>query len=152
ESRIIRLGYGPDEIYTRSAQRSQKLWRDFFQQTSTAHLFRQTGVLWLAHESDNYCEATLSTLEKSGANCERLTRDDLSNRYPQLDLGSVYWGILEPDAGILMARQAVQSVCTAAQAEGVTYVQQAVISPQSTKRLDSLSTTSGESINAAKFV
>jgi sarcosine oxidase len=152
ESRIIRFGYGPDEIYTRSAQRSLKVWREFFQQTSIPHLFRQTGVLWLANETDQYCEATLSTLLKIGSSCERLTRDDLSSRYPQLELGSVHWGILEPDAGILMARQAVQSLCTAAQAEGVTYVQQAAISPQSTKRLDSLSTTSGERIHAAKFV
>ncbi|HET9479002.1 MAG TPA: FAD-dependent oxidoreductase, partial [Pyrinomonadaceae bacterium] len=30
ESRIMRLGYGPDEIYTRSAQRSLKRWQDFF--------------------------------------------------------------------------------------------------------------------------
>jgi monomeric sarcosine oxidase len=152
ESRIIRLGYGPDEVYTRSAQRSLKLWLEFFHQTSTTRLFRQTGVLWLAHETDHYCEATLSTLQKIGANCERFTHDDLSNRYPQLELGSVHWGILEPDAGILMARQAVQAVCTAAQAEGVTYVQQAVISPQPTKLLDSLATTSSESIHAAKFI
>lgn len=152
ESRIIRLGYGPDEIYTRSAQRSLKLWREFFQQTSTARLFRRTGVLWLGHETDHYCEATLSTLQKVGANCARLTRDDLTNRYPQLELGSVHWGVLEPDAGILMARQAVQAVCSAAQAEGATYVQQAVIWPQPAKQLDSLSTTSGESIHAAKFV
>jgi monomeric sarcosine oxidase len=152
ESRIIRLGYGPDEIYTRSAQRSLKLWREFFQQTSTADLFRQTGVLWLANETDHYCEATLSTLQKSGANCERLTRDDLSSRYPQLEPGSVHWGILEPDAGILMARQAVQAVCAVAQTEGVTYIQQAALSPQSANQLDFLSTTSGESIHAGKFV
>jgi sarcosine oxidase len=152
ESRIIRFGYGPDEIYTRSAERSLKLWREFFQQTSTTRLFRQTGVLWLAHETDHYCEATLSTLQKIGSNCERLTRDDLSSRYPQLELDSVHWGILEPDAGVLMARQAVQAVCTAAQAEGVTYVQQAVISPQSANQLNSLSTTSGESIHAGKFI
>ena len=30
ESRIIRLGYGPDEIYTRSAQRSLELWQQLF--------------------------------------------------------------------------------------------------------------------------
>jgi glycine/D-amino acid oxidase-like deaminating enzyme len=30
ESRIMRLGYGPDEIYTRSAQRSLLLWQEFF--------------------------------------------------------------------------------------------------------------------------
>src|SRR5258705_13173959 len=30
ESRIIRMSYGPDELYTRSAVRSLKLWHDLF--------------------------------------------------------------------------------------------------------------------------
>src|SRR5215211_5205340 len=62
ESRIMRLGYGPDEIYTRSAQRSFQLWQEFFTQYQTATpLFHRTGVLWLARERDPYCEATLNT-------------------------------------------------------------------------------------------
>jgi len=151
ESRIIRLGYGPDELYTRSSQRSFPLWRELFDQTAR-NLFRQTGVLWLAHETDSYCEATLSTLKTVGANYERLTREDLLNRYPQIELGPSSWGILEPDAGVLMARQAVQAVCTAAQDEGVTYRQQAVTPPAAAKRLEYLSTVSGDQIHAEKFV
>jgi glycine/D-amino acid oxidase-like deaminating enzyme len=30
ESRIIRLGYGPDEIYSRSSQRSFTFWEQLF--------------------------------------------------------------------------------------------------------------------------
>jgi monomeric sarcosine oxidase len=153
ESRIIRLGYGPDEIYTRSAQRSFHLWREFFQQApSSNHLFRQTGVLWLASERDAYSEATLSILKTVGATFERLTHDDLTKRYSQLEIDSAHWGILEPDAGILMARQAVQLVCAAAETEGVTYLQQAVTSPSPAKKLESLTTTSGEQIYASQFV
>ena len=151
ESRIIRLGYGPDELYTRSSQRSFPLWRELFEQTGR-RLFRQTGVLWLAHETDSYCEATLSTLKTVGANYERLTREDLTNRYPQLELAATTWGILEPDAGVLMARQAVQAVCAAAQAEGVTYLQQSVTPPATAKRLEYLSMISGDQIHAGKFV
>ena len=29
QSRIIRTGYGGDEVYTRSARRALKLWQDF---------------------------------------------------------------------------------------------------------------------------
>jgi len=151
ESRIIRLGYGPDELYTRSSQRSFPLWRELFDRTAP-NLFRQTGVLWLAHETDSYCEATLSTLKTVGANYERLSREDLVNRYPQIELGASSWGILEPDAGVLMARQAVQAVCSAAQAEGVTYIQQAVTPPLAANRLEHLSTISSEQIHAEKFV
>src|SRR5829696_8736395 len=69
ESRIIRLGYGPDEIYTRSAQRSLNLWQHLFEQTGSTTLLQRTGVLWLAREHDAYCEATLNTLRRLSAKC-----------------------------------------------------------------------------------
>ena len=47
ETRIIRMGYGPDELYTRFALRSMKLWRQFARR-SKEHLFLRTGMLWLA--------------------------------------------------------------------------------------------------------
>src|ERR1044072_8367676 len=61
ESRMIRLGYGPDEIYSRSSQRSFVLWQQFFEKTG--NLFRKTGILWLARKQAPYCEATLATLQ-----------------------------------------------------------------------------------------
>src|SRR5712664_4739564 len=36
ESRIIRMGYGADEIYTRSALRSLQLWKEFLAQANEA--------------------------------------------------------------------------------------------------------------------
>ena len=123
ESRILRLGYGPDEIYTRSAQRSQKLWREFFAETDQPELLRQTGMLWLAREHDSYCEATLATLQRAGAPCERLERDELSRKFPQLAHRPGSWAVWEPDAGVLMARRAVQAVVAQARALGVDYQQ-----------------------------
>src|SRR4029078_6804790 len=83
ESRIIRLGYGPDEIYSRSSQRSFTLWQQLFAKTDQ-QLFQKTGVLWLAREQDAYCEATLATLQRINANIERLDGDQLVRRFPQL--------------------------------------------------------------------
>src|SRR3569832_986470 len=85
ESRIIRLGYGPDEVYSRSAQRSMVLWQQLFAETD--NLFRKTGMLWLARENDAYCEATLTTLKRIGAHYERLDREELARRFPELALG-----------------------------------------------------------------
>src|SRR5438093_12307288 len=53
ESRIIRMGYGADAIYTRMAMRSLVLWREY-----VPDLFHPTGVLWIARENDAYSEAT----------------------------------------------------------------------------------------------
>ena len=156
ESRVIRLGYGPDRIYSRSAQKSLELWQQLFEklvQTHSSSLFQRTGVLWLAREHDPYCEATLSTLQILNAKCDRLDHDALIRRFPQLELGPIAWGILEPEAGVLMARRAVQAVVAEARANRVDYIQAAIAPPQSKdSKLDSVQTTSGKRIDADRFV
>lgn len=150
ESRIMRLGYGPDEIYTRSAQRSLQMWEQFFAECdSAAPLFHRTGVLWLAREPDPYCEATLKNLLAVGARAERLKVDELRVRFPQLKFDGVDWAILEYDAGVLMARRAVQAVALKARANGVDYLEEAIAAPVTDR---DVRTTSGREIAAQHLV
>lgn len=151
ESRMIRLGYGPDEIYSRFSQRSLVLWQQLFEKTD--NLFRKTGILWLARDRDPYCEATLATLQRINANCEKLDHDQLARRFPQLVVGPVSWGILEPDSGVLLARRAVQAVVTEARVGGVDYIDAAITPPTARQeKIDSVQTTSGNEIVAERFV
>jgi sarcosine oxidase len=157
ESRIIRMGYGQDAIYTRMAQRSFMSWQELFARINRPQLFQQTGVLWLARESDSYCEATLKTFQQNKVKFERLEQSELKRRYPQLELDQISWGILEPDSGILMARQAVQAVVAEAQVAGVTYLSAAIRPVQTgqesgASKLASITTTSGREIVAGKFI
>jgi glycine/D-amino acid oxidase-like deaminating enzyme len=158
ESRIIRMGYGPDEIYTRSAQRSLTLWRELFDRiepsakSTPLRLFQQTGVLWLAHQTDPYCEATLATLQSANVRFEKLSREELNDRYPQLDFGAVAWGILEPDSGALMARRAVQAIVTQTERDGTSFLAEAILPPTGTGKLQSISTSHGKQIIADQFV
>lgn len=156
ESRIIRMGYGPDEIYTLMAQRSLGLWQALFERTGNAQFFQPSGVLWLARESDPYCEASLKLFAKLDIEFERLDRGELLQRYPQLDPGPATWAILEPRSGVLMARQAVQAVVRQACANGVTYLEEAIAQPEVAadrdSGLDSLQTVSGRRIYAKQFV
>ncbi len=125
----------------------------FGKRETWVNLFQKTGVLWLAREQDQYCEATLQTLEQLGANYERLGQDELSRRFPQLELGRIVWGILEPDAGVLMARRAVQAVVAQARADGLDYLEEAIApSLTGTKKINSIKTTSGKEIVAERFV
>ena len=152
ESRIIRLGYGSDEIYSRSAQRSFVLWQHLFESVNQK-LFEPTGLLWLAREHDPYCEATLATLQRINARCEKLDHDELVRRFPQFDLAPVPWGIFEADAGVLLARRAVQAVVAHARSGGVEYRGDAIAPPQSAPgKLKSIRTTSGVEIVADRFV
>jgi len=150
ESRMIRLGYGPDEIYSRSAQRSLSFWQELFEQTNSVNLFQKTGILWLARAQDPYCEATLRTLQQLGAKYERLDHDELVRRFPQLEPGPIAWAILEPESGVLMARRAVQAVAMEARANGVEYIEEAITPPES--KLNFIETTSRKKIVAGQFV
>ena len=152
ESRIIRLGYGPDAFYSHSSQQSFPLWQQLFERTGQ-QLFQKTGVLWLAREHDPYCEGTLANLQRLNANVERLDRDELVRRFPQFEPGPITWGILEPDSGVLLARRAVQAIAAEAQANGVEYMEEAIVPPPvSHGKLESIQTTSGKEIAAGQFV
>lgn len=151
ESRIIRMGYGADEIYTRSAMRSLVLWKEFFQRTGRP-LFHQTGVLWIAAQGNEYSEATRRTLERCGVRFEVLRSADLASRYPQIVSPPEAWGIFEPGSGALMARRAVQSVVADAVRSGVVYLEAAVETPRGKELRESVRAAGGETIRAGKFV
>ena len=151
ESRIIRMGYGADEVYTRWAARSLALWQDFFREVGRP-LFRRTGVLWLARAGDPYTLATIETLGRVSVKFERLTPAELEGRFPQFALGPDAWGVLEPDSGVILARSAVREVVRAAVGRGVTYLPEAVVAPAGRGRLDSVNTRSGLKLAAANFV
>jgi sarcosine oxidase len=154
ESRVIRMGYGADEIYTRWSKRSLALWQEFFRHVDEP-LFHRTGVLWMARQDDPYAVNSARTLQQLGVRFETLSRVDLEQRYPQIAFGSVTWGILEPDSGVLMARRAVQQVVQATLKSGADYVPEAVeplTGPTVRARLDSLTTRSGRSLRAVSFI
>jgi sarcosine oxidase len=158
ESRMIRMGYGPDQIYTRMAQRSLVLWKGLL---GSSVLFQASGILWLAKETDAYCEATLETLRQENVRHEKLHPDELARRYPQLNFEAVAWGILEPDSGVVLARRAVQAVVEQARTSGTIYLEEAVLPPgrdratasdQGVKELDAVETSSGRKLRARHFV
>ncbi len=87
------------------------------------------------------------------------------------EFGTVAWGILEPDSGVLLARRAVQAVVERALENGVTYLNAAVLPLEETKhekakgrkpsagiddseriKVDSVGTVSGSKIFADQFV
>jgi glycine/D-amino acid oxidase-like deaminating enzyme len=110
ESRIIRMGYGPDEIYTRMSMRSLAAWRDLFQRAGQP-LFHRTGVLWMARADHPHNVDTLRVFAAAGVPHEVVTHSELARRYPQIRMSSAeIFGIFEPESGALMARRAVAAV------------------------------------------
>jgi sarcosine oxidase len=151
ETRVIRMGYGPDDIYTRWAIRSLPAWRQLESETGV-QIFHQTGVLWLSEDSDEYTPKMLDVLKQQNVACEQLTQGELGSRYPQLHFNQVSWAVLEPESGLLMARRSVQSLVDQLQREGVDY-RHATVSPlQLNESLRELKTVEGYRISAGTFI
>lgn len=151
ETRIIRMGYGADELYTRWAAQAMLHWRELETRT-TQKLFHQTGVLWLSGEEDPYTDQILKLLPQLGIKCNELSAGDLQKHYPQLSLENVGRGVLEPDSGVLMARQSVQGLVNECMAAGVEYFRSCVLPGSGTSELEAIETTAGESFFAGSFV
>ncbi|HLW76732.1 MAG TPA: FAD-dependent oxidoreductase [Bryobacteraceae bacterium] len=105
ESRLIRAGYGAQEIYTRMAMRSLAQWRELFDRTRQP-LFHKTGVLWTGCDFDS----TVATLARCAVPFETLDAPEIARRFPQFAVKPGTRAIFEIEAGVLMARRAVMAV------------------------------------------
>jgi glycine/D-amino acid oxidase-like deaminating enzyme len=145
------MGYGGDAIYTRWSLRALTLWQEFGARTGQP-LLQRTGVLWMAREDDAYTRQTEATLHQVGVHFEKLSRRDLEQRYPQIAFGPITGALLEPESGVLMARRAVHAVVQDAIGSGVQYLPEAVASPTGTGHLPLITTRSGITVRADRFV
>jgi sarcosine oxidase len=151
ESRILRCGYGADEVYTASAKRSLEAWRELSERCDPP-LFHPAGMLWLGRRADPYLEATLAALHRAGVPNESLEREELARRFPQFALGAIEWGVLEPESGAILSRRAVRAAAEEAVAAGVVSFEAPVEPPRGEGLLGSLALSSGEPIEAGVFV
>jgi monomeric sarcosine oxidase len=151
ESRIIRMGYGADEIYTQWSQRSLILWRELFAATHNEALFRKTGVLWLAESGNSQLQATKEVLTRSGVQFEELERDAIVRRYPQINLAGIASGIYEPESGVLMARSAVAAVVAEAVRIGVEFKLAAIAEPRGNGAIESIASRAGGNVAEEQF-
>jgi monomeric sarcosine oxidase len=152
ESRVIRMSYGADEVYTRFSFRSLAAWKELFARLGRAELFQRTGVLWMALEGNASALASLAALERVGVPHERLDGDEMTRRYPQMRGEPGGWAIWEPESGALLARRAVQAVVGDAVAAGVELRHAAVLPPTGSGKLESVRLTDGSEVFAGAFV
>ena len=153
QTRVVRLGYGDKEIYTRWSIRSLAHWRRLAARPGCGDLFQKSGVLWLARAGDPLITSTLATLGRLKVKYERLDHAALGRRFPQIDLGPIAWGLFEPDSGFLLAFESVQAVARAAIGDGVAWRDAAIMPPRAARgRLESIATTAGDRVRADHYV
>lgn len=151
ESRIIRCGYGADEVYSLFAQRSLVEWKALGKRSGTK-VFDPVGVLWLGRNRDTRMDDTGRMLDKIGVPIERLTRGDVERRFPQFAMGDLDRGVFEPGGGALLARRSVQVLVEEMRRGGMEMVLEPVAGPKGGGKLDAVTTAGGRKITADAFV
>lgn len=151
ESRVIRMGYGADELYTRWSMRSLDAWKALGERVGQT-IFQPTGMLWLVGEGDRYVRQSQQTLENVGVAHRQLSPRELENEFPQISSEGIQWALWEPDSGALMARRAVQALVADSVQRGLEYRTACAAVPARVQKRDRIVTQGGESIYADAFV
>jgi sarcosine oxidase len=117
DSRLIRYGHGDEVWYTRSARRARELWQEVGAEAGR-DLLVESGVVWLAHREEGWESETERVLRAEAIPVERLDPDELRSLFPSLEVGDLAFGVLEPDAGVLRAREATAVLAAQARDRG----------------------------------
>jgi sarcosine oxidase len=133
ESRVFRMGYGADTIYSEMARDSLKYWKDL-SDTASAPIFHNTGVLWFAPQGDAYTAQSLAWLQANRVRHEHGDVSWLQDKYRQIQFYQGETGILETEAGALIAARGVQELIADAQIEVERVVMPAPLFSKRTKR------------------
>lgn len=120
ETRIIRCGYGDHAVYAAWARDALPRWTTLEREAGVP-LFTRTGALFLGRDGE-WLRRTLEVLRQQNVRAEWLVANELAARYPQLRFEDAAGAVLEPDAGVLFARRAVQALVTLLRSRGVTLI------------------------------
>ena len=106
-SRIIRRTY-PDSFHTRMMARAYELWDDL-EKEAQEELFVRCGGITFGPEDDEKIIATRASLEEAKLDYELLTREEVSQRHPAIDIGIGNVAVFQKDSGFLRASNCVQA-------------------------------------------
>ena len=150
-SRVVRAGYGRDEIYTRWATASLTGWH-WLAKTSGHRLVEESGVLFLGAHGSPHLDETAAVFRDLGVEHQRLSAAEVAARFPQLGVIGLGDALYEPRAGAIRARQAVAAAVAVARAHGVEYLTARVRPLDETQTTPTVETTDGTRLEADRYV
>lgn len=118
ESRVIRVSYGGDPLYSSMAVDSLAQW-DALSQRQSQPILHKVGVLWFSTDDDASAKQSLEWLRASGLGRWEGDAAALRARFPQMRFADNETGFIETGTGALIAGRGVQAVVADASLEVV---------------------------------
>ena len=159
ETRGVRSSYGDrphGELWMQWARLAMTRWRQWdaeYAKPLKMQVFFQTGDVILRSDWEPFLTQTKAWWEKNKIPFEVLPVDEVGKRWPQFSLKDVNVALYEPDAGVVRARRATESVAEVVRYEGGRVIIGRVIPPEP-GRFDghTLKFTNGDSVSGDAFV
>jgi glycine/D-amino acid oxidase-like deaminating enzyme len=121
ETRLIRCSHGDEQDYTAMARTARGLWRELEAETG-ADLLVECGIVWFASDENGWEAASARTMAAQGIPVERLEPSGVARLFPSVGVDDLAFAVWEPEAGVLRAQRAVQTLAAAAAAHGARIV------------------------------
>lgn len=118
QHRLIRYTYGAMTGYARMVRDAHAAWDRLWADLGRSH-YRPTGTLVIAHELDDWVEASVGDLEEHGLPYERWTSGELASRLPFLRLSSARFALFTPTGGVLFAARILEDLADLLSRRGV---------------------------------
>ena len=159
ETRGVRTSYGDRNhgvLWAQWASEAIKRWKAWDEEharTFQMRVFHTTGDLIFRKDWEPFLKDTRANWDKTGIKYEVLKPNDVRSEYPVIDLKEIGVVLYEPNAGVVRARRACETVAEAfVRNGGQVVIARALPSLANGKTLRDISLSTGETLKAGKFV
>lgn len=159
ETRGVRTSYGdrPHGLqwgrWAEESIRRWKAWDEEHRADLLPPLYFTTGDVIMREEMEPFLERTMENWDAMGRAYEVLTPEEVRYRWPAIHTPDIQVAVYEPDAGVVRARRAIESVAEVFKREGgeirVGRVQSL---PDGSGELDAVVLTDGTRVEGGTFV
>lgn len=159
ETRGVRSSYGDRPHgpqwarWAKEAIRRWNRWDEEWGDRLLPRLFFTTGDLIFRSEWEPFLERTVTAWDELGAEYEVLDRGEVAYRYPVFDLSGIEAVLYEPDAGVVRARRAIESVAEVfRRRRGEIVMAEATLGRRSGRRVEELVLSGSDVVSAGAYV
>ncbi len=121
-SKVVRIEYGADELYTTLAEQAREGWLTWNQELFSQPLYHETGGVFLSRDPmqpGGYEYENARMLEARGHAPQRLDSAQLRARFPAWNADRYVDGYFNPKAGFVESGKVVAALAAEARARGV---------------------------------
>lgn len=108
DTRLIRHAVGEGLHYIPLALRSQEMWNEL-QDHSDDEIFRETGILNFGYKGSEFLGNTIEGAREYGLEIEALTKEEIRERWPDMQGEDLDIGYYEKKGGVIMGGNAIRT-------------------------------------------